>query len=74
MAAIKTSLLASVISRLTCLGECSPSCPSQVKRIMTDNSKDVVIASISKRIKALEEENKRLKAELMHLRGKLYNV
>jgi ribosomal protein L29 len=39
---------------------------------MTDASKDVLIAAKNKRIKALEEENKRLKAELANLRGKLY--
>jgi predicted Zn-dependent protease len=46
--------------------------PKQVKREMTDASKDVVIAAKNKRIKELEEENKKLKDELMHLRGKIY--
>ncbi len=39
---------------------------------MTDASKDVVIAAKNKRIKELEEEIKRLKTELLHLRGKIY--
>lgn len=47
--------------------------PKQVKREMTDASKDVLIAAKNKRIKALEEENKRLKSELATLRGKLYD-
>lgn len=47
--------------------------PKQVKREMTDASKDVLIAAKNKRIKALEEENKRLKTELANLRGKLYD-
>jgi cell shape-determining protein MreC len=40
---------------------------------MTEASKDVLIAAKNKRIKALEEENKRLKSELAILRGKLYD-
>lgn len=47
--------------------------PKQVKQEMTDASKDVLIAAKNKRIKALEDENKRLKAELANLRGKLYD-
>ena len=47
--------------------------PKQVKREMTDASKDVLIAAKNKRIKELEEENKRLKAELATLRGKIYD-
>jgi predicted translin family RNA/ssDNA-binding protein len=46
--------------------------PKQVKREMTDASKDVVIAAKNKRIRELEEENKLLKQELQKLRGKLY--
>jgi len=38
----------------------------------TSSSKDVLIKAKDKRIAKLEEENKRLKAELMHLRGLLY--
>ena len=47
--------------------------PKQVKREMTDASKDVVIAAKNKRIKELEEENRLLKQELQKLRGKLYD-
>lgn len=42
------------------------------KRHMTESSKDVIIASKNKKIKELEEENQRLKEQLIHLRGKLY--
>ena len=38
----------------------------------TSSSKDVLIKAKDKRIAKLEEENKRLKTELMHLRGLLY--
>ncbi len=47
-------------------------CPKQIKREMTDANKDAVIAAKNKRIKDLEDENKRLKQELQMLRGKLY--
>ena len=45
----------------------------QVKREMTDASKDAVIAAKNKKIKELEAENKRLKEELQKLRGKIYD-
>lgn len=35
--------------------------PAQVKREMDDNNKDAIIASLKRKIKKLEEENKRLK-------------
>jgi hypothetical protein len=38
--------------------------PKQVKRKMSDQSKDVIIASLRKRNKLLEEENKHLKEQL----------
>ncbi len=38
--------------------------PKDVKRSMTEQSKDVIIASLRKRNKLLEEENKRLKEQL----------
>lgn len=38
----------------------------------TSKSKDVIIAAKDKRIKKLEEENKRLKAEVDNLRGIVY--
>jgi ribosomal protein L29 len=41
---------------------------------MTDNSKDILLAAKTKKIKELEEENKNLKKELEVLRGKLYDT
>ena len=38
----------------------------------TSHSKDVIIKAKDKRIARLEEENRKLKAELMNLRGMLY--
>lgn len=38
----------------------------------TSSSKDVIIKAKEKRITRLEEENKKLKEELMHLRALLY--
>ena len=38
--------------------------PSQVKREMNDNNKDAIIASLKRKIKRLEEENKELKEQL----------
>ncbi|NFS12579.1 transposase [Clostridium botulinum] len=38
--------------------------PSQVKRQMDDNNKDAIIASLKRRIKKLEEENKELKDQV----------
>ncbi|MBR6627814.1 MAG: transposase [Lachnospiraceae bacterium] len=38
----------------------------------TSHSKDVIIKAKDKRIARLEEENRKLKAELMNLRGLLY--
>lgn len=46
--------------------------PKQVKREMTDSSKDVLLAAKNKRIQELEDENKRIKRELQRLRGQLY--
>lgn len=40
---------------------------------MTDTSKDILIAAQNKRLKGLENENKRLKEELTYLRGKIYD-
>lgn len=48
------------------------SSPGQVKREMSDKSKDVLIIAIREKIKKLEEENKYLKQEAERLRGKLY--
>ncbi|APQ78730.1 MULTISPECIES: DUF6262 family protein [Clostridium] len=38
--------------------------PSQVKREMNDNNRDAIIASLKRKIKRLEEENKELKEQL----------
>jgi len=38
--------------------------PNQVKRNMTEHSKDVIIESLRKKVKHLEEENKKLKEQL----------
>lgn len=38
--------------------------PSQVKRQMDDNNKDAMIASLKRRIKKLQEENKELREQL----------
>lgn len=46
--------------------------PGQVKREMSDKSKDVLIAAIQQKIKILKEENERLKKEAETLRGRLY--
>lgn len=47
--------------------------PSQVKRNMTDSSKDVVIESLRKKVKYLEEENKKLKEQLKVDWAAVYN-
>ncbi|MTK13384.1 MAG: transposase [Clostridiaceae bacterium] len=49
------------------------SSPKQVKREMTDASKDVIIASKNKRIKELEAEVKRLKGILERRYGEDYD-
>ena len=38
--------------------------PAQVNREMNDNKKDAIIASLKRKIKRLEEENKELKEQL----------
>ena len=38
--------------------------PSQVKREMNDTNKDAIIASLKRKVKKLEEENKELKEQL----------
>jgi len=45
----------------------------QLKRTMTDASKDILIAAKNKRIKELEKEIEGLKYELAKLRGKIYD-
>ncbi|MED2006480.1 DUF6262 family protein [Brevibacillus laterosporus] len=44
----------------------------QVKRNMNDASKDVIIASLWKRVKDLEKENKEIKEQLKVQFGKIY--
>jgi len=48
--------------------------PKKLKRETSDANKDVIIVANNKRIKELEDENKKLKNELMQLRGKLYDL
>lgn len=47
--------------------------PNQVKRNMTEHSKDVIIASLRKKVKHLEEENKKLKERLKVDWAAIYN-
>ncbi len=44
----------------------------QAKRNMSDASKDVIIASLRKRIKDLEKENKEIKEQMKIQFGKIY--
>ncbi|HDR7719591.1 DUF6262 family protein [Bacillus albus] len=44
--------------------ESQVSTPKQLKREMNDNNKDAVIASLKRRIKKLENENKELREQL----------
>ena len=46
---------------------------NQVKRNMTNSSKDVVIESLRKKVKHLEEENKKLKEQLKVDWAAIYN-
>ena len=47
--------------------------PMQLKREMTNTSKDILIAAKNKRISELEAANKQLKDQLAKLRGKIYD-
>jgi len=47
--------------------------PSQAKRKMNDNSKDAVIASLKRKFKRLEEENKELREQLKDNHAEIYN-
>jgi len=47
--------------------------PNQAKRNMTEHSKDVIIASLRKKVKHLEEENKKLKEQLKVDWAAIYN-
>jgi Family of unknown function (DUF6262) len=44
----------------------------KLRQERTDKTKDVLLQARDRRIKALEEENRQLKAELKHVYGKLY--
>ena len=48
--------------------------PSQVKREMNDNNKDAIIASLKRKIKRLEEENKELKEQVKINYAEIYKV
>lgn len=47
--------------------------PSQVKRKMDENNKDAIIASLKRKIKKLEEENKQLKDQVKLNYAEIYN-
>lgn len=47
--------------------------PSQIKREMNDNNKDAIIASLKRKIKRLEEENKKLKEQVKINYTDIYN-
>jgi hypothetical protein len=47
--------------------------PNQVKRNMTEHSKDVIIALLRKKVKHLEEENKKLKEQIKVDWAAIYN-
>lgn len=46
--------------------------PSQIKREMDDNNKDAIIASLKRKIKRLEKENKELKDQLKVSYAEIY--
>lgn len=48
------------------------SSPKQVKRNMTDASKDVIISSLKKRLKEKESENEQLKKQIQVLLKQVY--
>ncbi|MBE6023486.1 MAG: transposase [Cellulosilyticum sp.] len=47
--------------------------PAQVKREMDDNNKDAIIASLKRKIKKLEAENKELKNRIKITYADIYN-
>lgn len=47
--------------------------PSQVKREMNENNKDAIIASLKRKVKRLEEENKELKEQVKINYADIYN-
>ena len=46
--------------------------PSQVKREMDNNNKDAIIASLKRKIRRLEDENKQLKEQLKKTYSDIY--
>lgn len=46
----------------------------RIKYDKTDKSKDIIIIAKDKKIKELQDENKKLKEQLEILRGKLYSI
>ncbi|WP_193065550.1 DUF6262 family protein [Oceanobacillus oncorhynchi] len=48
------------------------SSPKEIKRNTSENSKDVIIASLRNRVKRLEKENKEIKEQLKVQFGKIY--
>lgn len=48
--------------------------PSQIKREINENNKDALIASLKRKIKKLEEENKGLKEQLKINYAEIYKI
>lgn len=48
-------------------------CSKNIKKQMTESSKDILLAAKNKKIKELSEEVKKLKQELRYLQGKVYD-
>jgi hypothetical protein len=46
--------------------------PKQIKRVMDDNNKDALIASLQRRIKKLDNENKELREQLKLAYAEVY--
>ncbi|AWV34046.1 transposase [Paenibacillus odorifer] len=46
--------------------------PKQIKREMDENNKDAIIASLKRKMKKLEEENKKLREQLKFSYAEVY--
>ncbi|MBZ9686783.1 DUF6262 family protein [Clostridium estertheticum] len=46
--------------------------PAQIKRAMDENNKDAIIASLKRKMKKMEEENKQLKKQVKISYGDIY--
>ncbi|WP_410984980.1 DUF6262 family protein [Bacillus cereus] len=46
--------------------------PKQIKRVLDDNNKDAIIASLKRKIKKLDEENKGLREQLKFAYAEVY--